>query len=91
MKVLVLILTLAVCIWVVMSQGKRREKRIHNKIKSMGGKVITIERSTFLAGTGPFKVVSKGRVVYRVVYTIDGEEKEGWARFGGILGADWRL
>jgi hypothetical protein len=67
------------------------ERKIKERIKSMGGEVIGIEKSGFLSGLGPFTVVGKGRTVYRIEYRIGTSAKEGWVRFGSILGPDWRL
>jgi hypothetical protein len=36
-------------------------------------------------------VVGKGKTVYRIEYTIGNNTKEGWVRFGGLFGPDWRL
>jgi hypothetical protein len=67
------------------------EQKINEKIESIGGKVINIERRNFFSGSGPFRAVGKGRVVYRVEYTSDSGTKEGWVCFGGFFGPDWRL
>ena len=65
--------------------------RINNQIEAMGGKVISIEKRSILSGLGPFMVVGKGRTVYKIQYSIRNEEIEGWVRFGGLMGPDWRL
>lgn len=67
------------------------ENSIYNEIEARGGKVKSIEKRNFFTGIGPFHVVGKNRVVYRIVYEKKGIEKEGWVRFGGLLGPDWRL
>lgn len=70
-------------------QNSYHKDKINEYIDSIGGTVINIERRTFR--TGPFFMVGKGRTVYRIEYTIDGETKEGWVKFGGWGGPDWRL
>lgn len=40
---------------------------------------------------GPFKLVGKGQVVYRIEYRIGAVYKEGWVKFGGWGGPDWRM
>lgn len=72
-------------------RSESHQGSINNQIESMGGKVISIERRSFFTGLGPFMVVGKGRVIYRIEYVINDEVKEGWVRFGGLLGPDWRL
>jgi hypothetical protein len=67
------------------------EGKIDEQIKSMGGEVISVEKRGFFTGLGPFTVVGKGRTVYRIEYQIGNSTKEGWVRFGSILGPDWRL
>lgn len=67
------------------------KNRIEEYIKSMGGEVINIERRNFFTGLGPFMVVGKGRIVYRIEYRLGDETREGWVRFGGLLGPDWKL
>jgi len=57
----------------------------------MGAILIEYERCSFFTGLGPFKIVGKGRVVYKVVYEINNERKVCWVRFSGFLGADWRF
>jgi hypothetical protein len=43
-----------------------------------------------LFSTGAFMVVGKGRTVYRIEYRIGDDGREGWVRFGGLFGPDWR-
>jgi len=86
---IIIIFIVCICLYIVSLQGQ--ESKIYNKIESMGGRVISIERRSFFTGLGPFMVVGKGRTVYRIEYDIDGDVKEGWVRFGGLLGPDWRL
>ncbi|MDP4181429.1 MAG: hypothetical protein Q8942_10090 [Bacillota bacterium] len=72
-------------------QMENRERQITEKIQSIGGTVISIERRNFFSGIGPFLVVGRGRVVYRIEYRLDDRAIEGWVRFGGLFGPDWRL
>lgn len=85
----IIIFIICICLYIVSLKGQ--ESKIYNKIESIGGKVISIERRNFLTGLGPFMVVGKGRTVYMIEYEIEGEMKEGWVRFGGLFGPDWRL
>lgn len=65
------------------------ENSIKDKVESLGGAVISIERTMF--DNGPFFIKGKGRSIYRFEYRIDNEIKEGWVRFGGLFGPDWRI
>lgn len=65
------------------------DKRIREEVNSLGGSVISIERRTFK--TGPFILPGKGKMVYRVEYSVGDTVKEGWVKFGGMFGPDWRL
>lgn len=85
--VLILILIIPIALIV----HSNRKKTIEDMIISIGGEIISIERRNFFNGIGPFYVVGKGRAVYRISYLLDGEEKEGWVRFGSLFGPDWRL
>jgi hypothetical protein len=78
-----------VCLIILIPRWHR--SRINDKIDSIGGTVLSIERRNFFTGIGPFKIVGKGRTVYRIEYKIQDQTKEGWVKFGGIMGADWRL
>lgn len=68
-------------------QRENHESRIQTEVESIGGEVLSIEKRTL--STGPFFIV--GRTVYRIEYKLNGELKEGWVRFGGLMGPDWRL
>ncbi|MCX7747804.1 MAG: hypothetical protein N2645_13090 [Clostridia bacterium] len=59
------------------------------KFNLSGGKVISIERRSLM--TGPFFFRGKGTTVYHIDYEIGNRRKEGWVKFGGFLGPDWRL
>ena len=89
MEVFALILFIILAIVISTLQGKSHERKITEHIESMGGRVISIEKKLF--STGPFMVVGKGRTVYRIEYRIGNDAKEGWVRFGGLFGPDWRL
>jgi len=64
---------------------------IEEKVASLGGTLISYERRNFFSGTGPFMTVGRGRMVYRIEYTVCGRTKEGWVRFGGLMGANWKM
>lgn len=70
-------------------QTSNHEKKIFEQVEAIGGKVITIERRALR--TGPFILAGKGRTVYKIEYEAEGQLKEGWVKFGGLFGADWRL
>lgn len=71
--------------------GRARKRKIEEKIVSMGGEIIHIERRNFFTGTGPFMITGKGSAVYRIEYLIGGSKKEGWVKFGGLFGPNWKL
>ena len=81
----------ALAFFITYIQGQGHESSINSQIESLGGRVISIERRSFFSGLGPFHVVGKGRVVYRIEYEVNGQLMEGWVRFGGLMGPDWRL
>jgi hypothetical protein len=83
----ILFIILAIAISIL--QGQSHERKITEQIESKGGRVISIEKKLF--STGPFMVVGKGRTVYRIEYRIGDDDREGWVRFGGLFGPDWRL
>lgn len=89
MEVLVLIVFIILGIVFSFIQADSHESKIREQIQSMGGTVVSIEKKYF--ATGPFIAVGKGRTVYRIEYRIGGKLKEGWVRFGGLFGPDWRL
>lgn len=65
------------------------ERKIYDKIESLGGTVVSIERRKFRRG--PFVFAGKGTVVYWIEYRVNGELREGWVKFGSLFGPDWRL
>lgn len=89
MEIFVIILFIALAIVISAFRGESHERRIREQIEAIGGRVVSIERKHF--SIGPFMVVGKGRVVYRIEYRIGNDAKEGWVRFGGLFGPDWRL
>lgn len=88
---LIMLILIPLVIYLSIAKLAKYERDIHNVIESMGGEVISVEKRNFFTGIGPFHVVGKGRVIYRIIYRIYGVEKEGWVRFGSLLGPDWRL
>ena len=89
MEIFVIIIFVVLAIGMYFIQTANHESRIQAQIESMGGKIISIERRTF--STGPFILAGKGTAIYKVEYRIHGEFKEGWVKFGGLFGPDWRL
>lgn len=89
MEVVVVVIFAVFAVLMAIYQGRRHERRIREKIHSLGGEVIGIERKLF--SSGPFLVIGRGRTVYRFEYIKDDEVKEGWVKFGDLLGPDWRL
>lgn len=89
MKVAIILLFIVLLIVISVLQKENHERRINEQIEGMGGRVISIEKKLF--STGPFMVVAKGRTVYRIEYRINDSIREGWVRFGGLFGPDWRL
>jgi hypothetical protein len=89
MGAFVVILFIVLAIGIAVLQGQSHERKITEHIESMGGRVISFEKKLF--STGPFFVVGKGRTVYRIEYSVGDEVREGWVKFGGLLGPDWRL
>lgn len=85
------IAVIAIVLVVSFSMKNVHENIINEKIESIGGHVVFIERRSIFSGLGPFHVVGKGRTVYMIIYKIHSKEKEGWVRFGGLFGPDWRL
>lgn len=91
MEMVIIIVAIPIVILIHIMLTKRREYLIREKVESMGGTVISIERRNFFTGLGPFMIVGRGRSVYRFRYSVNKHEEEGWVRFGGLLGPDWRL
>jgi len=89
MEGLGIILVIIIAIGFYLFRINGHDQAIREKVNSLGGNVINIERRTFR--TGPFILPGKGKIVYRVEYRLDGIVKEGWVKFGGLLGPDWRL
>ncbi len=88
---LVVILVLAVAVPLIIFQKSRHEALIKEKISQIGGTYIDHNREIGLLGAGPFKLVGRGQTVYHINYRIGVQAKEGWVRFGGLGGPDWRV
>ena len=67
---------------------KAEERKIKEKIETIGGKLITIEYRRFFSG--PFLVLNRVSSVYRFEYSQDNQIKEGWVKFG-LFSSDWKL
>lgn len=89
MTFVIIILLIIIVVPFSILQRENHESRIQAEVESIGGEVLSIEKKIF--STGPFIMVGKGRTVYRIEYKLNGELKEGWVRFGGLMGPDWRL
>jgi hypothetical protein len=89
MGAVAILLFIGLVIVLTILQKENHERRINEQIEGMGGRVISIEKKIF--STGPFMVVGKGRTVYRIEYRVNDAIREGWVRFGGLFGPDWRL
>lgn len=89
MGAIAILLFIGLVIVLSVLQKESHERRINEQIEGMGGRVIIIEKKLF--STGPFMVVGKGRTVYRIEYKVNDSIREGWVRFGGLFGPDWRL
>lgn len=70
-------------------QRSSHETSIKSQVESLGGTVISCERTMF--NNGPFFFRGKGGSIYRFEYNIGNETREGWVRFGSLFGPDWRL
>lgn len=90
MEVLLIVFLILLGIAIYFLRSESHETRIKEEVKSRGGILIEFKRCNIFTGLGPFMVVGKGRVVYKINYEINGIKKEAWVRFGGITGADWR-
>ena len=91
MKVIGITIVLIFIIGIELLLDKSRREKIAEEISFIGGSVINVERRNLFTGRGPFVIVGKGNTIYKIEYVIDGIMKEGWVKFGGFFGADWRL
>lgn len=91
MELIVIIVFIVIGIILFFIRSESHQTSIESKINSLGGSLNGYERCNIITGLGPFMVVGKGRVIYRIDYEVDGIRKEGWVRFGGITGPDWRM
>lgn len=90
MEALMIIVFIIFIIAMYFVQTESHSTRINSYVESLGGKLIDYERRSIFSGLGPFMVVGKGRTVYCIKYEVNGDKREGWVRFGGIGGPDWR-
>ncbi|HHX73889.1 MAG TPA: hypothetical protein GX699_03180 [Firmicutes bacterium] len=77
----------AAAVVLALLQSRCHRQKIKARVKSLGGKVIRIERKRI----GPFLGIRRGRVIYRFRYEKEGCIYEGWVKFGDLSGADWQL
>jgi hypothetical protein len=89
MQVVIIVIFIVFAVSISILQYKSHKRKITEQIHSIGGEVIDIERKAFSGG--PFFMVGKGRTVYRIEYRKDNKVREGWVKFGGLFGAEWRL
>ena len=95
MNIFVVVIFAAVIIGLVVFVRHGHKKAVRGKIEQeLGGELELMERRNFFTGIGPFNVIGKNRVIYRVIYRVGGQKtgvkKEIWVRFGGWGGAEWR-
>ena len=86
---IVIILFVIFAFLMFLIQSGSHENSIKSQVESLGGTVLTMERTMF--NNGPFYIKGKGRSIYKFTYSIGNETKEGWVRFGSLFGPDWRL
>lgn len=91
MEVFVIVFIIIISIIIYFVRSESHQDSIASKVDSLGGRLISYEKRNFFTGIGPFMVVGKGRMVYKIEYEINGIKKEGWVRFGGITGPVWRM
>lgn len=92
MEALFVIIFIGIAMAMYFVRSESHSEKINAYVESIGGRLIDYETGgMFKGGLGPFMVVGKGRTVYCVHYEVDGEKKEGWVRFGGLGGPDWRF
>ena len=89
MSVIVIILFAIFAVAIFFIQSGSHETSIKSQVESLGGAVLSIERTMF--NNGPFFFKGKGGSIYRFEYNIGNETREGWVRFGSLFGPDWRL
>lgn len=89
MEVLAVVIFVNSVVIIAIIQVKGHKRKIKERIHSIGGEVIAVEKKSF--NTGPFVYDRRGRTIYKVRYMKDNEEKEGWVMFGSLSGPDWRL
>lgn len=91
MEIFLLLVVIVFILFMHFTRKVGHSEHIEEYINSLGGTLVNYETSNFFKGLGPFHTVGKSRTVYKIHYMIDGEIKEGWVRFGGFGGPDWRF
>lgn len=91
MEALLIIVFIGVAIVLYFVRSESHSEKINAYVGSIGGTLIDYETGGLFKGIGPFMVIGKGRIIYRVNYRLGGDKKEGWVRFGGFGGPDWRF
>ncbi len=92
MEVFYVLVLIALIVPLAIWQTKRYKRLIHEKIQAIGGIYVSHNREWgALFSSGPFKLVGRGQSVFSFTYTIHKEMREGWVKFGGFRGPDWRL
>ena len=91
MEGLIAVILLVAIVPIILLVNSGRESKIEERVRTMGGRLQSSERRSIFTGLGPFHVVGKGRSVYRYTYEKDGSQHEGWVRFGGLMGPDWKM
>lgn len=91
MELLLLLIALLIGIAIHYARVSSHKSSIEMYIVALNGKYVDHERAYFLTGIGPFKIVGKGRMIYKFTYELNGQVKIGWVRFGSIMGPNWQL
>ncbi len=89
MEVIIIVIFVFFAVLISIAQHKSHKRKITEKIHSIGGEIVNIERKAFYSG--PFLMSGKGSIVYRIEYRKDSDLKEGWVKFGNLFGPDWKL
>lgn len=84
----IFIVLLIVPILVSLIVRRGQERKIKEKVESMGGEIVNIEYRKFFAG--PFVIINRISSVYRFEYRKDNQIKEGWVKFN-LFSSDWIL
>lgn len=89
MEVVGVVMFVLIAVSIPFIQAEKHKRSIIEKIHSIDGEVICVEKKMFY--TGPFVINRRGRTIYLIKYKTGSEVKEGWVMFGNIYGPDWRL